>query len=141
MRSALASWCWSFLFLRHVLATFIPSVTIPCRACDLRGHVSRRLHARQRVADGADIAVGFIIDDAVVMIENIMRHIGPASALLRPPSPVARDRFTIVSMTLSLTPSSSAAADGGLIGACSRVAVRSAWRLSFRAWSRSPSRR
>src|SRR5262249_56574074 len=50
------------------------------------------------------IAVGFIIDDAVVMVENVMRHIEAGEKPLRAALTGAREiGFTIVSMTLSLT--------------------------------------
>src|SRR5262249_62331157 len=65
-----------FLFLRHLWATLIPSVTIPvsllttCAGMYLAGYTLDNVSLM-----ALTIAVGFIIDDAVVMIENIMRHI------------------------------------------------------------------
>ena len=50
------------------------------------------------------IAVGFIIDDAVVMVENIMRHIEDGKRPLEAALVGAREvGFTVLSMTLSLT--------------------------------------
>ena len=40
----------------------------------VRGDVAARLQPRQPVADGAHAAVGFVVDDAIVMLENIVRH-------------------------------------------------------------------
>jgi hydrophobe/amphiphile efflux-1 (HAE1) family protein len=94
-----------FLFLRHVRATLIPSVTIPvsllatCAVMYLAGYTLDNVSLM-----ALTIAVGFIIDDAVVMIENIMRHIEagerPLEAALAGSHEIG---FTIVSMTLSLT--------------------------------------
>jgi hydrophobe/amphiphile efflux-1 (HAE1) family protein len=93
-----------FLFLRHLRATFIPSVTIPisllstCAVMYLAGYTLDNVSLM-----ALTIAVGFIIDDAVVMIENIMRHIEagkrPLEAALVGSGEIG---FTIVSMTLSL---------------------------------------
>ncbi len=94
-----------FLFLRHVRATFIPSVTIPvsllatCAVMYLAGYTLDNVSLM-----ALTIAVGFIIDDAVVMIENIMRHIEAGESPLKAALAGSREiGFTIVSMTLSLT--------------------------------------
>ena len=94
-----------FLFLRHVRATLIPSVTIPisllatCAVMYLLGYTIDNVSLM-----ALTIAVGFIIDDAVVMVENIIRHIEagepPLKAALIGSEEIG---FTIVSMTLSLT--------------------------------------
>jgi hydrophobe/amphiphile efflux-1 (HAE1) family protein len=94
-----------FLFLRSVWATIIPSVTIPvsllatCSVMYLLGYTIDNVSLM-----ALTIAVGFIIDDAVVMIENINRHVEEG----KPPFEAAmlgsqEIGFTIVSMTLSLT--------------------------------------
>jgi hydrophobe/amphiphile efflux-1 (HAE1) family protein len=93
-----------FLFLRHVRSTLIPSVTIPvsllatCAAMLLLGYTIDNVSLM-----ALTIAVGFIIDDAVVMVENIIRHIEagerPIEAALNGSREIG---FTIVSMTLSL---------------------------------------
>src|SRR5258708_8214647 len=65
-----------FLFLRNSRATLIPSVTIPvsllatCAVMYLVGYTIDNVSLM-----ALTIAVGFIIDDAVVMVENIIRHI------------------------------------------------------------------
>jgi multidrug efflux pump len=94
-----------FLFLRTIRATLIPSITIPisllatCTIMYLAGYTLDNVSLM-----ALTIAVGFIIDDAVVMIENIMRHIEagehPLKAALVGSGEIG---FTIVSMTLSLT--------------------------------------
>jgi hydrophobe/amphiphile efflux-1 (HAE1) family protein len=94
-----------FVFLREFRATLIPSVTIPisllatCAIMYLAGYTLDNVSLM-----ALTIAVGFIIDDAVVMIENIMRHIEagerPLNAALVGSGEIG---FTIVSMTLSLT--------------------------------------
>jgi multidrug efflux pump subunit AcrB len=65
-----------FLFLRRVQATLIPSVTIPVSLLATLDNVS--LMART-------MEVGFIIDDALVMIENIMRISRGVNGRWRPP--------------------------------------------------------
>jgi multidrug efflux pump len=93
-----------FLFLRHVRATLIPSVAIPvsllctCAAMYVIGYTIDNVSLM-----GLTIAVGFIIDDAIVMVENIIRHIEagerPIAAALKGAREIG---FTILSMTLSL---------------------------------------
>jgi multidrug efflux pump subunit AcrB len=93
-----------FVFLRHFRATLIPSITIPvsllatCAVMYLAGYTIDNVSLM-----ALTISVGFIIDDAVVMIENIMRHIEagepPLKAALVGSGEIG---FTIVSMTLSL---------------------------------------
>src|SRR5882724_5951051 len=93
-----------FLFLRNVRATAIPSVTIPvsllstCVVMYLVGYTIDNVSLM-----ALTIAVGFIIDDAVVMVENINRHIENGTPPLQAALTGSREiGFTIVSMTLSL---------------------------------------
>src|ERR1700730_14057456 len=93
-----------FLFLRHLRATLIPSVTIPvsllatCTVMYLVGYTIDNVSLM-----ALTIAVGFIIDDAVVMVENIIRHIEAGERPLEAALLGSREiGFTIVSMTLSL---------------------------------------
>src|SRR5215471_14549480 len=88
-----------FLFLRHLWATLIPSVTIPvsllttCAVMYLAGYTLDNVSLM-----ALTIAVGFIIDDAVVMIENIMRHIEAGQRPLQAALVGSREiGFTIVS--------------------------------------------
>jgi len=93
-----------FLFLRHLWATIIPSITIPLSllgtllAMFVAGYTLDNLSLM-----ALTIAVGFVVDDAIVVIENIVRHLEqgktPVQAAIDGGGQVA---FTIVSITLSL---------------------------------------
>jgi hydrophobe/amphiphile efflux-1 (HAE1) family protein len=92
------------LFLRRFWATLIPSLAIPvsligaCGAMYLLGYSLDNLSFM-----GLTIAVGFVVDDAIVMIENITRHVEAGEPPLEAASRGAREiTFTIVSMTASL---------------------------------------
>src|ERR1700691_1440077 len=93
-----------FVFLRSVWATIIPSVTVPLAllgACALMWGVGYSLDNLSLMA--LTIAVGFVVDDAIVMLENITRHIEegmkPFAAALKGASEIG---FTIVSISVSL---------------------------------------
>ena len=93
-----------FLFLRSFWATIIPSVTVPLAlvgtfaAMYLLGYSLDNLSLM-----ALTIAVGFVVDDAIVMLENIYRHIEegmtPMEAALKGAGEIG---FTIVSISLSL---------------------------------------
>ncbi len=93
-----------FLFLRRFVATAIPTVSLPV---SLVGAVSL-LWAFGYTIDnisllGLTLAVGLVVDDAIVMLENIMRHVEdgvpPFQAALRGSREVG---FTIISISSSL---------------------------------------
>ena len=93
-----------FLFLRSVWTTVIPAVTIPLSllgACALMWGVGYSLDNLSLMA--FTIAVGFVVDDAIVMLENITRHVEmgepPFKAALKGSGEIG---FTIVSMSASL---------------------------------------
>ena len=93
-----------FVFLRSVWATIIPSVTVPLAllgACGLMWSVGYSLDNLSLMA--LTIAVGFVVDDAIVMLENITRHVEegakPFAAALKGASEIG---FTIVSISVSL---------------------------------------
>ena len=93
-----------FVFLRSVWATIIPSITVPLAllgACALMWSVGYSLDNLSLMA--LTIAVGFVVDDAIVMLENITRHIEegtkPFAAALKGASEIG---FTIVSISVSL---------------------------------------
>jgi hydrophobe/amphiphile efflux-1 (HAE1) family protein len=93
-----------FIFLRKLSATLIPSVAIPvslvcaCGAMYLLGYSLDNLSFM-----GLTIAVGFVVDDAIVMIENITRHIEAGESPLDAAANGAREiTFTVISMTTSL---------------------------------------
>ena len=93
-----------FLFLRDVAATLIPSVTIPVSllcTCAVMYLVGYTLDNVSLMA--LTIAVGFIIDDGIVMVENVIRHVEGGKAPTEAALVGSREiGFTIVSMTLSL---------------------------------------
>ena len=93
-----------FVFLRNVWATAIPSVTVPLAllgACALMWLANYSLDNLSLMA--LTISVGFVVDDAIVMLENITRHIEegeePLAAALKGSREIA---FTIVSISTSL---------------------------------------
>jgi len=94
-----------FLFLRNVSATVIPSMALPMSivgtfaAMQLLGFNLDNLSLM-----ALTLAVGFVVDDAVVMLENIFRHMEMGKAPAKAALDGAREvGFTIISMTLSLT--------------------------------------
>ena len=93
-----------FVFLRNFWATIIPSITIPLSvlgtfcAMYLLGYSLDNLSMM-----GLVIAVGFVVDDAIVVIENVIRHLEMGKGRLQAAIDGAREvTFTIVSMTVSL---------------------------------------
>jgi hydrophobe/amphiphile efflux-1 (HAE1) family protein len=93
-----------FLFLGNLRATLIPSVTIPVSLLATCGIMYLLGYTIDNVSLMAlTIAVGFIIDDAVVMVENIIRHIEAGERPLQAALIGAQEiGFTILSMTFSL---------------------------------------
>jgi multidrug efflux pump subunit AcrB len=93
-----------FLFLRNVWATIIPSITIPVALVGTLGMMYVCGFSLDNLSlMGLTIAVGFVVDDAIVMLENIFRHIedgmGPVEAALKGASEIG---FTIISISFSL---------------------------------------
>ena len=93
-----------FLFLRSFWATVIPSITVPLAllgACSLMWVFGYSLDNLSLMA--LTIAVGFVVDDAIVMLENITRYIEkgerPMVAAYKGASEIG---FTIVSISVSL---------------------------------------
>ena len=93
-----------FIFLRSLWATIIPSITVPLAllgACSLMWVAGYSLDNLSLMA--LTISVGFVVDDAIVMLENITRYIEegeePLAAALKGSHEVA---FTIVSISISL---------------------------------------
>ncbi len=93
-----------FIFLRSFWATVIPSVTVPLAllgACALMWMAGYTLDNLSLMA--LTIAVGFVVDDAIVMLENISRYVekgeDPYRAALKGASEIG---FTIVSISVSL---------------------------------------
>src|SRR4029079_6353704 len=65
-----------FLFLRSVWATIIPSITVPVALiCTFAVMYLLSYSLNRRALMSLTIAVGCVLDDAIVMLENIYRHI------------------------------------------------------------------
>ena len=93
-----------FVFLRSVWATVIPSLVVPLSLLATFAVMYVAGYTLDNISlMGLTIAVGFLIDDAIVMIENIVRHIeageAPMQAALKGAGEIG---FTIVSITFSL---------------------------------------
>jgi len=93
-----------FLFLRSVPATIIPSVAVPLSLVGTFGFMYLAGFSINNLTLMAFVvATGFVVDDAIVMIENIARHLErgetPLEAALRGSRQIG---FTIISLTLSL---------------------------------------
>ncbi|AWM80438.1 acriflavine resistance protein B [Gammaproteobacteria bacterium ESL0073] len=93
-----------FVFLRNLTATLIPVITIPLSLIMTFGVMYLLGYSLNNLSImGLSIAVSFVVDDAIVVMENIMRHIEqgrkPMQAAIEGASEVS---FTILSMTLSL---------------------------------------
>ncbi|MFC5549106.1 efflux RND transporter permease subunit [Massilia aerilata] len=92
------------LFLRQLAATLIPSISLPVSLLGTFGMMYAFGMSLNNISlMGLTIAVGLVVDDAIVVLENIMRHIeegmAPYDAALRGTSEVA---FTVVSISISL---------------------------------------
>jgi hydrophobic/amphiphilic exporter-1 (mainly G- bacteria), HAE1 family len=94
-----------FLFLRNVWATLIPSVALPLSVIGTFPVMYVLGYSLDTLSLMAlTLAVGFVVDDAIVMLENIVRHLERGKAPLVAAVDGAKEvGFTIVSMTLSLT--------------------------------------
>jgi multidrug efflux pump len=93
-----------FLFLRNVSATIIPSVAVPLSLIGTLGVMYLAGYSLNNLTLMAlTISTGFVVDDAIVMIENIVRFIeqgdSPLQAALKGSEQIG---FTIVSLTVSL---------------------------------------
>jgi multidrug efflux pump len=93
-----------FLFLRNVSATIIPSVAVPLSLVGTLGVMYLLGYSLNNLTLMAlTISTGFVVDDAIVMIENIFRYIEqgekPLQAALKGAEQIG---FTIISLTVSL---------------------------------------
>src|SRR5690606_28382849 len=93
-----------FLFLRNFWATIIPSVTVPLAllgACALMWPFDYSLNNLSLMA--LTISVGFVVDDAIVVLENISRHVEKGEEPMVAALKGAREiGFTILSISISL---------------------------------------
>src|SRR5207244_9428126 len=93
-----------FLFLRSVAATIIPSIAVPLSLVGTFGAMYLLGYSLNNITLMAlTISTGFVVDDAIVMIENIMRYIAegmkPLEAALKRAAQIG---FTILSLSVSL---------------------------------------
>src|SRR3954462_2388234 len=93
-----------FVFLRRVSATIIPSLALPIAIIGTFAGMSAFGFSLDNLSLMAlTLSVGFVVDDAIVMLENIVRHIEkgekPYEAAIKGSSEIG---FTILSMTVSL---------------------------------------
>ncbi|WP_313738788.1 MdtB/MuxB family multidrug efflux RND transporter permease subunit [Pseudomonas sp.] len=94
----------TFVFLRRVSATLIPSIAVPLSLIGTFGVMYLAGFSINNLTLMAlTIATGFVVDDAIVMLENIARHIEEGETPLQAALKGARQiGFTLVSLTLSL---------------------------------------
>jgi HAE1 family hydrophobic/amphiphilic exporter-1 len=93
-----------FVFLRNVRATIIPSLALPVSIVATFGVMQLMGYNLDNLSLLAlTLAVGFVVDDAIVMLENIVRHLDMGKTPLRAAlDGSAEVSFTIISMTISL---------------------------------------
>jgi len=93
-----------FLFLRNISATIIPSLALPFSIVGTFAAMYLMGFSVNNITLMAlTLSVGFVVDDAIVMLENIMRHIEKGEPVLQAALTGSREiSFTILSMTLSL---------------------------------------
>ncbi len=94
-----------FIFLRNLSATIIPSLALPMSIIGTFAVMALLGYSLDNLSlMSLTLCVGFVVDDAIVMLENIVRHMEkgepPMQAALRGSREIG---FTIVSMTLSLS--------------------------------------
>jgi multidrug efflux pump len=94
----------TFLFLRRVSATIIPSVAVPLSLIGTFGVMYLAgFSVNNLTLMAMTIATGFVVDDAIVMLENISRHLEEGDTPLQAALKGARQiGFTLVSLTISL---------------------------------------
>ncbi len=93
-----------FLFLRNLSATIIPSLALPFSLVGTFAVMYALNYSLDNLSMMAlTLSVGFVVDDAIVMLENIVRHLEKGTPPLEAAFAGSREvGFTILSMTLSL---------------------------------------
>src|SRR5215467_376297 len=93
-----------FIFLRRARATFIPSVALPIAVIGTFAGMSLLGFNLDNLSLMAlTLSVGFVVDDAIVMLENIVRHVEAGANAYEAALKGSREiGFTILSMTISL---------------------------------------
>jgi HAE1 family hydrophobic/amphiphilic exporter-1 len=93
-----------FLFLRNLRATIIPSLALPMSLIGTFAVMYLLGYSLDNLSLMAlTLAVGFVVDDAIVVLENIVRHIEKGESVVQAAINGSRQiTFTVISMTLSL---------------------------------------
>jgi HAE1 family hydrophobic/amphiphilic exporter-1 len=93
-----------FLFLRNLRATLIPSLALPMSLVGTFAVMYLLGYSLDNLSLMAlTLAVGFVVDDAIVVLENIVRHIEGGEPVMEAAIRGSREiSFTVLSMTLSL---------------------------------------
>ncbi len=93
-----------FLFLRNLSATLIPGLAVPMSIAGTFAVMHWMGYSLDNLSLMAiTLSVGFVVDDAIVMLENIVRHMEMGKGRLQAALDGSREiGFTIISMTLSL---------------------------------------
>ncbi len=93
-----------FLFLRNTSATVIPSLALPASIVGTFAVMYMLDYSLDNLSLMAlTLSVGFVVDDAIVMLENIVRHMEMGKAPMRAAYDGSKEiSFTIISMTISL---------------------------------------
>ncbi len=93
-----------FLFLRNLSATIIPSIALPMSIIGTFAVMYELDYTVDNLSLMAlTLSVGFVVDDAIVMLENIVRHMEMGESVMGAALKGSREiGFTILSMTLSL---------------------------------------
>ena len=94
-----------FIFLRNVSATIIPSLALPLSVIGTFAAMYFLNYSLDNLSLMAlTLAVGFVVDDAIVVLENIVRHMEMGKSRMAAALEGSREiSFTVLSMTLSLT--------------------------------------
>jgi len=93
-----------FIFLRNIAATVIPSIALPLCIVGTFAVMYVFGYSLDNISLMAlTLCVGFVVDDAIVMLENITRHIEMGKSVMQATLEGSREIvFTIISMTISL---------------------------------------
>jgi len=94
-----------FIFLRNISATIIPSLALPLSIVGTFAAMYFLNYSLDNLSLMAlTLAVGFVVDDAIVVLENIVRHMEMGKSRMAAAIEGGREiGFTVLSMTLSLT--------------------------------------
>jgi HAE1 family hydrophobic/amphiphilic exporter-1 len=93
-----------FIFLRNVAATIIPALALPMSIVGTFAVMYLFGYSLDNISLMAlTLCVGFVVDDAIVMLENITRHIEQGKSVMQATLDGSKEIvFTIISMTISL---------------------------------------